>query len=1062
MAIKNINTIQHQADLEYIKDKSNEYLLQSLANAGQRLGIQGDGVKLTSIKFSEILPNGDKYNSANYVGYIKRNDKTFTVGLKDRNTLSIVDTENVSVNIPIGYIISSDEFTIDAYDIIKYGKNGKIYYDGNYYSTLLQGVDSSNNIVEIVCDQFNKNSNIIESGIRIKDIDNSGVPSLIYIKRTIDNRYNVLICSNFSKSTLNECYLIINEICNNNISPEYIFNRLTSGHTRKFVAETNVITAVYTSNNTFELSGYDEVKYPDLSKNIGYFIYDLTYLYRYLKSYYSEILFKDNNLLLKQQIFTHITNMVLSQTSEDEVIIPLDYVLNYACNDNDEWQIYYTTTDVIVRYMPGDFLPTYINDIYNESTWLCHTNMEEFVSLFNMSVNYDNENNKNVCDINVYKHYTLPYINSDGYWVLNGVVSDIYARGKDAGQPNIIIVNSSSHGFKIVSGANRDILESLDWIQTTAYVEPLERTNLNNLTLETQFDWIKVKYYIPDLENIPEQKQDEWLNLLDNALIINIADINCVDASNNTNYSIKDIKNIYGEYGVITTIWNITSNGTSGKCDYLRRSDNEKCAADFNYITNMNNIVNWAIRTHEPKHPDKYTFTYLTFNPTSVTLKNNTVETRTYVYPNIVNKNAAEYDIIYNNNFNLTVKFNNNVEGGLDNNITSIEQASNIRYFDSNRRDTTNVLYKNINEIGSSYKEYLPNYDLPSVDLSEVFVRNQTTLNKVNIASFDKLGYIYNSYIGTSFDNDDKSRLIIGSSETNINIGHTTIVGSNENIQFKKQNELELNFDTTYVANNQYIGDNIYVSNNVIHNGLDWTKYETLVDDTYVTYWTTSFIPTSRYIYEVNSYAYTYWDNVEAGVSVFMNNAGIVKLNTPYTYMSNMYPLVESDFYTYYAKPNNKLYAICTIQEQYTATDGTDLGSHDIYIGDGIYIPVLLSKLQLDNYIVTDKQILDFSKIEIKSTNMDIYTYGTYNIPLVLQSTSTLLNSDNLYMYALNSDETGKHKYETIIKDYTHRIFKGNTLNVTYWLNNKKLCVQIDECHSNKKLLNIQKINTKY
>ena len=65
-------------------------------------------------------------------------------------------------------------------------------------------------------------------------------------------------------------------------------------------------------------------------------------------------------------------------------------------------------------------------------------------------------------------------------------------------------------------------------------------------------------------------------------------------------YTKEDVVDRYGKYGVITTIWNVDIEHK--RCDYLRRDDNTRCAADFNYITNMNNIINWAIKTHEPKH----------------------------------------------------------------------------------------------------------------------------------------------------------------------------------------------------------------------------------------------------------------------------------------------------------------------------------------------------------------------------------------------------------------------------------------------------------------------------
>ena len=1060
MAIKNINTIQHTADLDFIKSQSNEYLLQSLANSGQRLGIQGDGVKINNFNFCDILPYGDKYNPTQHIGYIKRSDdkKSFTIGIKDKENLLEVDTP-VEINNPIGYIIYTDEFTIDEYDLIKYSGNGKIYYDGNNYAVLLKGITSTGELNEVLCEEYDKSLNTIKSAIRL--VNYNGIPTIFYIEHVGDNDYTLSLYKAAPQiKTLNEYYTILSSICNDSISPSYIINRLVNNTNMFIVTTPGSINLIYNpETNVFTTVGYDAALYGDFTRYIQFFIYDLTYLYRYIKTYFSEIVFKDNNLMLKQQMLAHVVNMILGDSLTNEVYIPLNYSLNYACNDNNEWQIYYNTTDIIVRYMPETFTPEYIQKTVNESTWLCHTDLEERVSLYNLSVNYDEENTENVYDINVFKHYTLPYINNDGYWVLNDTVSDIYARGKDAGQPNIIIVNSYQHTYDIVSGANRKLLNSIPWTKSVAYVEPLETTNLNDLTLKSEFDWLKVEYFIPDLENISTQNIDECLTALEGAIIINVANINCVDYSNNVNYTKEDVVDRYGKYGVITTIWNVDIEHK--RCDYLRRDDNTRCAADFNYITNMNNIINWAIKTHEPKHPDKYKFSYLTFDSVFTMFKNNETETRTYIYPNICNKKSTEYNSInYNNDFNISIKYNDTVYGAEENNITNIQQSASTRYLTSQNTTTTNSIYKITYTDNEYYKEYVPNYNVPTLDLSEVIVRDENVLNKVNIISLDKRGNKFNSYIGTSFENDDKSSLIIGTSDTNINIGNSTLVETNTDYKlFTEQNNIKINFPATYISNNQYVGENLYINNNIVHTGLDWTKYNNIYDNSIVTYWTTSFIPTSRYIYEKNSYIYENWGIEESEESYIYSYAGIVRLNVP-TAQTYLYNLAKVKVYNYTVE-NNKLYTICTIPELYSMNN-IIYGEHNIYIGDGIYIPALLNKLQLSDYIKTDSGILDFSNIHVYSKNMNIYSYNS--TPLILQSVNTLLYPDK-YEYVINTPEDeSKPRYETIVHDYTYSIFKGNTLNITYWVtdSNKTLHINVDECQSQQLLSYVNNITLNY
>jgi len=93
---------------------------------------------------------------------------------------------------------------------------------------------------------------------------------------------------------------------------------------------------------------------------------------------------------------------------------------------------------------------------------------------------------------------------------------------------------------------------------------------------------------------------------------------------------------------------------------------------------------------------------------------------------------------------------------------------------------------------------------------------------------------------------------------------------------------------------------------------------------------------------------------------------------------------------------------------------------------------------------------------------MNIYSYNS--TPLILQSVNTLLYPDK-YEYVINTPEVeGTPRYETIIHDYTYSIFKGNTLNITYWLtdSNKTLHINVDECQSQQLLSYVNNITLNY
>ena len=1090
MAINNINTIQNPDDLEFIKQASNEYILQSLANLGQRIGLTGDGVKISDFTFSDIV-NGTNYNAHDYIGHIEKKfneikkQDVITIGIRRKDNLD--DTKTIPTDIEIndinGWItVTEGDITLEQeINGIETYRNGKIIASEGYYTSSFVGI-TNDVIQEYTCEKFDKIKNVICSGIRIvpsyDDKHNYKGVALFYIYLDPNSEYGdtykfeLWYRNNIRPEfTFDNILDYIDELNIAGLSPEYIWGDAVI---RDLFTNQVTISDIHYSveTNTFI---FDEGSIPPTFANlrhyVQFYVYDLTYLYRFTKEYYSEIVYKNNNLQFKRQIFAHLFNMILeNSTTATEAWVPLDFKINYACNDGNEWQIYYSTQDLITKYIPKEITSDILLELSENSSILCYTDKQERATLYNFSVDYDPENSTTVYSVNVYKHYTLPYINKDGYWVLNDIDSNIYAKGRDAGNPNIIIIESHEDSHTVVSGANKhDILNQIGWEKRSAYIQPLESINLNDLKVQTKFDWIKVNYWVPSISSISEKKLDEWVNLLENSLIINIADIQCVDYTSNINYTPSDIVERYGEYGVITTMW-VLSDEVDGDgrryYDYLRRQDNYACAADFNYITNMNNLINWTISNYEPKHPDKYHFTYLTFDASYVTLKNNTTETRTYIYPNVVNRESTDYNAFnYDNNFNLTPKYNDIVEGGEDNNITNIQQSGDRRYLNTTYNSginvlanvVTNTLYSyTVNKSKYNYEEYIPNYNVPSIDLGEVLTRNQTLLNRLNVLSFDKYGTAYMSYVGTSY-NLSKHKFVVGTTNTNINMGTDTLINASERSTFIPQTEFDINFDTTYVNGNAYIQKDITVEGNIINYGQQWTRYDSVLSDSHVvTYFSTSIVPTGRYIYEMKDNFTTNEGEYNGGKNESF--AGILNLNRDGSHTNFHY--LWSNVVREYAEGKDGLYVICTLPEYYEDGDGNYKGIHSIYNGDGLYIPELLHKLKLDSWIKKDEELqtVDTTYVNVTSRNMKIYKYN--GMQLVLQSSSMLLYPD-MYKYTVN-EVSDEYYYGQEIGNYTYSTFKGNELNITYYVADNKLNIQIDECAADSVMSYVNKIITEY
>lgn len=118
-------------------------------------------------------------------------------------------------------------------------------------------------------------------------------------------------------------------------------------------------------------------------------------------------------------------------------------------------------------------------------------------------------------------------------------------------------------------------------------------------------------------------------------------------------------------------------------------------------------------------------------------------------------------------------------------------------------QDYVDNTYENIL---TNYNEYEPNENVPMVDMKEVLIKNENTINRHNIISFVNDGtqtLAYYSYIGTTPDDDKKNVLHIGTSSYNINIGTHTLLNPSEVPAFTKQDKLSIDFDTIHLNSTQ-------------------------------------------------------------------------------------------------------------------------------------------------------------------------------------------------------------------------------------------------------------------
>ena len=184
----------------------------------------------------------------------------------------------------------------------------------------------------------------------------------------------------------------------------------------------------------------------------------------------------------------------------------------------------------------------------------------------------------------------------------------------------------------------------------------------------------------------------------------------------------------------------------------------------------------------------------------------------------------------YKNDTILNVGFYNQIETELSNNkIVDLSMSLSDEYetsFMSHSDNKTPVGYQyyyntsNANDTDKvlQSKDYVPDgiYSkvqndstklsvlyTPILDLSSILINNNNFINRLGILSFDtpdetNKSTTYYSYIGTTYDGDNKSHLVIGTSTRNVNLNRHVIKPTRTN-NFLEQSDIDINFTNIHL-----------------------------------------------------------------------------------------------------------------------------------------------------------------------------------------------------------------------------------------------------------------------
>ena len=567
----------------------------------------------------------------------------------------------------------------------------------------------------------------------------------------------------------------------------------------------------------------------------------------FIEYYNEQVYFGINdNLSVKKRLVAKLLEALYDdflnesmQTLPDDTVFPVylpyEYQFIYTCNSANPSQIYSGTRDITVEASkkPEDDIWKISRTGHHgtrEQMLICESSdisdeSEDIYSLWRFFITYTHDNI--VDNIFAFKAYTLPYVNDDGYWNVNGVDTSIYARGKDGGQPSVIISYSDTlTGQKEILSTmfKSELSYALDWETTYFQVRPLD----TSATIGSSA-YHMMSTYMPT--NISSSYIAENLvTFLENAIIMDISSVHSEILDMSTEQVPLADPSELGEDATITTFWALSKDPQTDEYyfSYVKQPQTS-WAIDFNYLTDAESIIKYYMQLGI--QPDVYRHRWLVFTGISSILKNQEDQiSYTTVFPTIINRLASDVsdmfspqdsvDNKYYNNLNFVPAFQSEVEFS-GSYITSVppENKNKFFHFDTYSYDGVSYHYVPVAQKLRSSKtlalDYYPNTRLqssssqsehtwldsllPILDLKEVFVRDANLLNRCNILTTGKDGRMYYSYIGGTPDSNIKKVIHFGTSYQNIDIGLKTMTEESERSYFEIQPELSIDFPTVTI-----------------------------------------------------------------------------------------------------------------------------------------------------------------------------------------------------------------------------------------------------------------------
>lgn len=441
-------------------------------------------------------------------------------------------------------------------------------------------------------------------------------------------------------------------------------------------------------------------------------------------------------------------------------------------------------------------------------------------TLFNIKAEYTSDGTSSdlleTGNVYVSDKYTLPFINTDKYWCINGEQTPIRAVGLDADQPSVIVLASEDGKTADVKSTlhKNDIVNYIKFYSTSVNIGGVSAASYGISTPVIDVAAIKSS----------DDTSADILKFVKSALIMSI-----IKSSGEIEVSVKD--------GYVTTFWVYNE-----ELDKFTAIANENgFALDLSTLASVSGIINAGFSTFI-EEPGKYKHDQLILTSDLSLLKNEKpLQTSdgsktTEILGAIQNfgtsimkteANADEYGVIPYSNTEESIStgittviglfdkseveksskyVNKSIKYGYENNL-AIKFNSNgrvndtvkqMRYDDLKYKSETRDYFVETNDYIPASSSDSFAYQPSLLDMSSMFINHANALNRINILTLGGQtttgAPFYYSYIGTSYENGEKANLVIGTATRNVDVSRHIIHVKDTN-NFSKNTSIDINFD---------------------------------------------------------------------------------------------------------------------------------------------------------------------------------------------------------------------------------------------------------------------------